>query len=176
MKQSENGFTLLELAVVIAISAMIALAATIFTFHAIRTTEKTEDHLTAVANAENAGYWISHDAYMADMVIADNLTAPAILVLKWTDWGYGTANIYYTATYSVDNIVAGIGQLKRRLQNSNGGDQNLLVASYVYYNPSDPTNSTNVTYQSPTINLKMATRSGSASEVRQYQIYRRPNI
>lgn len=176
MKRNENGFTLLELAVVISLTAMIALAATTFTFHALRTAAKTGDHLTAVTNAENAGYWISRDAYMADTVITDNLTAPTILILKWTDWGYGTDNVYYSATYSVDNVSGEIGQINRRLQNSNGGDQKILVASYIYYNPADPTNTTNVTYQTPTLNLKVATRFGSASEARNYQIYRRPNF
>ncbi len=176
MKRSENGFTLLELAVVIALTAMIALAATTFTFHALRTAAKTDDRLTALDNAQNAGYWISRDAYMADTVITDNLTAPTILILKWTDWGYGTDNIYYSATYSVDNVTSGIGQLNRRLQDSNGGDQKIVVASYICYNPADPANSTNVTYQSPPMNLRVATRYGNASEVRNYEIYRRPNV
>ena len=176
MKRSEHGFTLLELAVVLSMSAMIALAATTFTFHALGTTERTDAHLTVVSNAENAGYWISRDASMADNVITDNLTPPTFLILKWTDWGYGTDNVYHSATYSIENLSGGIGQLKRRHQDSSGTDQQIVVANYIYYNPADPTNSTNVTHQSPTINLIVATRFGSASEVRQYQIYQRPNF
>ncbi|MDO8568255.1 MAG: prepilin-type N-terminal cleavage/methylation domain-containing protein, partial [Dehalococcoidales bacterium] len=90
MKRNENGFTLLELAIAVSMSAMIALTATIFTFHALRTSARTDDHLTAIANVQNAGYWISRDAEMADSVITDNLTSPTFLILKWTDWGYGT--------------------------------------------------------------------------------------
>lgn len=176
MKQNESGFTILELVVTIGLSAMIALAGTVFTFHALRTSGQTEAHLTAVTSAQNAGHWISRDASMADDVITDNLTAPVILILKWTDWGYGTDNVYYSASYSVDNITDGIGQLNRRLQNSDGLDQNMLVTGHVYYDPADPVSSTNVTYQDRTINLKVAARSGSAIEVRSYQIYRRPNF
>ncbi len=109
-------------------------------------------------------------------MVTENLTAPAVLLLKWTEWGYGTANIYYSVTYSVENISGGIGELKRRLQNSSGGDQTILVANNIYYNPADPANTTNVTHASPVISLKVAARFGSASETRDYQIYRRPSF
>ncbi len=176
MKRSERGFTLIELAVVISLSAMIALAVVTFTFHTLRNAAKAEDHLTAIANAENAGYWISRDAYMADTVITTNLAAPTIFIFKWTDWGYDTDNIYYSATYSVDNITSGIGQLNRRLQNSNGDDETTMVARYVYRNLADPANTTNVTYQSPIISLKVTTRFVSGNETRDYNIYQRPNF
>jgi len=176
MNLNQKGFGLLELAIVVSLSAMIALTATTFSFHAFRTSGKTQDHLIAVSDVENAGYWMSRDALMADGVITENLTFPAILVLEWTEWGYDEDNIYYSATYSVDNLTDGIGTLSRRLQNSTGGDQSVRVASNIYYNPADPDNSTNVTYESPTINLKVATRSGTTGEIREYQIYRRPNF
>ncbi len=176
--RSENGFTLLEMAVAITMSAMIAFTATIFAFHALRTSARTDDQLMAMVNAQNAGFWISRDTEMADMVITDNLTAPAFLVLKWTEWGYGDEedNIYYAATYSMENVAGGVGQLVRELQSSSGINQNLLVANHIYYNPADPGNSTNITYQSPVLNLRAVTHFGSANATRNYQIYRRPNF
>jgi len=168
MKKGEKGFTLIELAVVVGLSAMIALAATTFTFHAFRTTQQTNDHLTRLANVENAGYWISRDASMADSVTA-NLTPPTFLILTWTDRGYGTANIYHSVTYLIENISGGVGQLKRRHQDSSGTDQQTLIANYI-----DPT-TTSVTYQSPTMTLRVAARCGGTSEVRVYVVYPRPN-
>src|SRR4030042_6390207 len=138
MKRSETGLTIIEMVVAIGLSSLIALAAVMFTFPALNTTEKTKDHLTAVSHVETAGYWISRDASMADNVITDNLTPPAILVLKWTEWGYGEENVYHTATYSIENISEGVGQIKRRFQDSSGTDQQTLVASHIYYNPADP--------------------------------------
>ncbi len=176
MKQSEKGFTIIELAVAVAIVALIGSAAASTTYQVLNTAERSNEHMTAVQQVQNAGYWLSHDAYMADNVIADNLTLPTFLVLKWTEWGYGEDNVYYVATYSIENISGGVGQLKRRLQDSIGTDQHTLVADYIYYNPADSTNTTSVTYQSPTINLRVAARFGSASEVRDYEIYRRPNF
>jgi len=176
MKKNENGFTLLEMAVVIGISAMLALTAAVFTFHALRTTGQTRDHLNADSNVQNAAYWISNDAYMADNVVTENLAPPVFLVFNWTEWGYGESNIYHYATYSVDNITDGVGQLKRRYQDSNGTDQQTLVGRYVYFNLSDPANTTSVTYENRTVSLKMVIRSGIASEVRDYLIHCRPDF
>lgn len=176
MRKNEQGFTIIELVVVVSLSAMIALAATVFTFHALRTSAQNQDRLTAMSNVQNAGYWLSRDASMADDVITDNLTSPVILILKWTDWGYGTGNVYWSVSYSVDNVTSGIGQLSRRLQSSGGVDQRLLVAGNVYYDPADPDNSTNILYQNHIINLQVATRTGGAVELRKYETYRRPNF
>ena len=55
MKHSENGFTLLELAIVISLSAMLALATASFTFHSFRTASRTDAHLTAAGYAFPCG-------------------------------------------------------------------------------------------------------------------------
>ncbi len=176
MTHSENGFALLDQAVAIALIAMISLAATMFTFHALHTAAQTDARIAVDSNVQNAGDWISHDAYMADDVITTNLTPPTILILKWTDWSYGSSSTYYSSTYSVDNTIDGIGQLNRRLQSSSGVDQRTQVASHVYFLPDDPSNSTRVTYQVPVINITIVTRLGDASQERTYQICRRPNF
>lgn len=176
MTRDENGFTLLELAVAVSMSAMIALTATIFTFHALRTSARSDERLTAIANVQNAGYWISRDAGMADEVIADNLTSPVFLILKWTDWGYDDDNVYYSAIYSIENVSGGIGQLKRELQNSDGVEQHLNLASNIYYDPADAANTTTVSDDGSVLNLRVASRFGSANETRNYQIHPRPNF
>lgn len=176
MKRNEKGFTIVEMVVAVSLAAMLALAATAFTFHALRTSAKTQDSLVALSSVQNAGYWVSHDANMADDVITTDLTAPAIMVIKWTDWGYGEDNIYYSATYSVDDVTAGVGKLNRRLQSSDGLDQRTLVADNIYYDLSDPANSTNVTYQNQTIEFRVAAHSGSGVEVRNYEISQRPSF
>jgi len=174
--RDERGFTVLELMVVVLLAALIALAATVFTFHALRTSAQSKDRLSALANVQNAGFWLSRDASMADNVITDNLTSPVILVLKWTEWGYETANTYWSASYSVDNVTDEIGKISRRLQNNEGLDQTITVANDVYYNPTDPDNSTKISYQNHIIKLQVATRNGAVIELREYQTYRRPNF
>ena len=176
MKQNEGGFTLIELVIAVSLSVMLAAATTAFTFHALRTSAQNEARLTALSNVQNAGYWISQDASMADDVITDNLTSPTLLILKWTDWGYGTDDVYWSVSYSVDDVTDSVGKISRRLQNSEGFNQKMLVADNIYYNPSDTDNSTGISYQNHIVKLKVATRSGSAIETRTYDTYRRPNF
>lgn len=176
MKNGQQGFTIVEMIAVVGITAIIALIAVYFTFHAYRTSAQTNDHFTAISHEQNAGYWISCDIYMADYIIADNLTQPTFLILKSTDWGYGTDNVYNTITYSIENVSDGVGQLKRRLQDSLGADQQIIVASYIYYDSTDPSNTTKVTYSSLAVNLTVATRHGNTSQTKEYIISRRPNF
>ncbi|MFC1910333.1 prepilin-type N-terminal cleavage/methylation domain-containing protein [Chloroflexota bacterium] len=170
MRRNQNGFTVLELVVVLGLSAIISLIATSFTFQAFRSSAQSEDYLTAVSNVENAGFWLSRDGCIADVVITDNLTSPAILTLKWTDWGYGQNNIYHSAIYSIKNLSAHIGQLTRQYQSSDGTNLQMVIAGYIYYNADDLDNNTTVTYESPILHFKVATRSGNACEVREYQV------
>ncbi len=176
MKRHESGISLLELVVVVALSATLTLIGTVFTFHAIRSSRATDSRLVTLTNVQNAGRWISQDAYMADDIDTDNLTFPAILLLRWTEWGYGVPNKYYSATYSVDNITDNVGQINRRYQGSDGTDQTITLARNIYYNEADPENSTNVSYQTQVLSLQLAARQGAHNEVRKYQIFRRPNF
>ena len=176
MKHGESGFTIIEIAVTVGIVALIAGAATATIFHAFNDTKRTNDHMTTVRHLENAAYWMGRDTRMADYLSTTNLTSPAILILKWTEWGYGTDSVYHQVTYSVDNVSANVGNLKRKHESSTGTNEQILVANYIYYNPADPGNSTNVTYQSPMLNLKVATSFGSTLAKKEFQIYRRPNF
>jgi prepilin-type N-terminal cleavage/methylation domain-containing protein len=176
MRRNEGGFTLIEIAVAVSLSAILAAAGAAFTFHALHTSAQNGAHLTALSNVQNAGYWISRDASMADNVITDNITSPTLLVLLWTDWGYDTNNVYWAVSYSVDNVTGGIGQLNRWFQSSTGIDQKTVVAENVYYDPADPDNSTGISYENRVIKLRVVTRSGDVIETRTYDTYRRPNF
>lgn len=176
MKMNEKGFTVAEIAVAVGLGVIVTLAAVMFSFHALNSTDQAEERLTVVSNVENAGCTVSADIYMADMVDVDSLTFPDILMLNWTEWGYGENNIYHSATYSIQNLSGGIGQLVRRYQDSEGTDRYTVVANYIYYNPSDPDNTTAVTYAEPKISFKIASQCGNESAIRNYDIYRRPDF
>ncbi len=175
MKHGESGFTIIEIAVTVGIIGLIASGATSVIFHAFNDTRRTNDHMTTVRHLENAAYWMGRDARMADYLTSTNLTSPAILILKWTEWGYGTDSIYHQVTYSVDNVSGNVGILNRRHENDQGLNQRAMVAQYIYYNTADPGNSTNITFQSPILNLRVATLFGATQERKEFQIYRRPN-
>jgi len=176
MRQAENGFSLIEVIVVTAVVALIAGAASMTMFQVVKSTESSNDRMTAGNQVQNAGYWISRDAQMAESVTTDDLTPPYFLILKWTDWGYDEDSIYHSVVYSLEDVSGGIGKLKRTHQDSVGTDEQRLVAEYVYYNPSDPDNTTKASYESRVLTLKLVAVFGDAEETREYRIYRRPSF
>ncbi len=105
MKLGEKGFTYIELIVALAILALIGSATATATFQVLRVTERNNDHMTVVRQVQNAGYWLSRDAQMAQSVTADNLTSPDFLVLNWTEWDYVDEPIYHSVTYFFEDLT-----------------------------------------------------------------------
>lgn len=98
----QAGFTLVEVIVVIAITGIISLGASISSGEVLNQTTKNNNYTTASRYATNAIYWISHDALMAQTF---NGTAGFPLTqdlsLRWVGWD----NHAYSANYSVVNGV-----------------------------------------------------------------------
>lgn len=175
MKRSESGFTFLETIIAMCI-ALLIVGATITVIHQIiQDTQRTNARMTAVFYAETAGYWIGHDVRMADSLNTEDLTPPEFLQLTWTEWGYEDDSIYHTVTYSVVDISGEIGKLKRTHEDSDGTNQETIVAEYIYYNSADPANTTQVTYQDSKLSLKVVTSLAQAEEIKEYTSYCRPN-
>ena len=84
LKSDQEGFTLIEILVVTAVSALIvgALSASIFSY--FRHTESSNAHVTAATNIEEAARWISYDGQMAQ---STDLTGEAVssMNLTWID-------------------------------------------------------------------------------------------
>ena len=177
MRQSEKGFTIIEMIVAIAIMALIGLAATMTTFQSIKVTERNNDHLTAVRQVQNAGYWIGRDAQMSENITTDNLSGTDFLVLAWTEWDdSGNVTASHSVTYFFVGLSDGIGKLKRNHWSSAGANNDTLVAQYISYDPDDPASTSNVSYQKPVLNVKLAALYGDAGETREYSISCRPNL
>ena len=176
MKLNQKGFTIIELAVATAITALIVCAAAMTTFRVLADTSNNNDRMTVIRQVENVGIWISSDARIAEIITAEDLTSPDFLTLGWTDWGYDGPSIYHSVTYSIEDISEGIGKLRRTHQDSGGTNEQTLVADYIYYNLSDPANTSNVSYQMPMLTLKIVSIYGDAQEAREYKTYHRPNF
>ena len=177
IKRDQRGFTLIELLVVMAIAALIAGAASMTTFQGINVTKRSNDRMTVIRQVQNAGYWISRDAQMAEQIIVDDdPETPTFLTLTWTDWGYEELyEIYHSAVYSFQDLSDGIGKVQRTHWSSTGANEQTLVAEYIYYNPDDPDNTTKASYQSPVLTMQIAASFGEAEEIKEYKVYRRPN-
>lgn len=176
MKQGETGFTLIEFIVTAAIVALIALAANMSLVQVIKGNEPGKNRITAVCQVQNAGYWISCDARMAESVVTDNLTPPDFLILTWTEWDDQNGSTYHSATYFFEDLSDGIGKIKRTHWSSAGANEQTLVAEYIYYDLGDPDNTSKVSYQSPVLTLQLTAVFGDATETGEYMIKHRLNL
>ncbi len=182
MKSSEKGFTLLELIVGVGIMALVAVAASAAIFQVLRSNDRNNDYLTAVRQVENAGFWISRDAEMAQIVYTDN-QPPDFLVLKWAEWVPPTdqketaEGTYYSVTYSFTRLTNGIGSLMRsHISSASAGvSDNIVVASYIYYDLGDADNTSKASYESPVLTVQLTALVGQTRETREYRIKRRTN-
>ena len=176
MKQGEKGFTLVELLVATTIIVLATGAAGAATFQVFKGTERNNNYMTAVRQVQNAGYWISRDAQMAQSVTADNLTSPDFLILNWTERDYADEPTYHTATYFFQDVTDGIGKLKRNHWSSAGANDETLIAEYIYYDPDDLDDTSKADYQAPALTVQLTAVCDEAMETREYRISCRSNF
>ncbi len=142
-------------------------------FQVLRNTERNNDYMTVVRQVENAGYWISRDAQMARVVTTtDNLTLPLFLVMSWTVWDDTGDSTYHSANYTFEDLTDGVGKLKR-MYGGGGVNQTTLVAQYIYYDPDDVANTSNTSFESPLLTVKLTAVFEEFVESREYSIKRR---
>jgi len=168
MKLGEKGYTYIELIVAITIAALVAAAASMAIFQVLKNSERNSNHMTAVLQLQNAGYWISRDTQMAQSVTADELTSPDFLILSWTDGDSGDeCQVVYTLE---DMPEAGLKALMRN-QSINGGESSTtFIAQYI---DSDSEKS-KCEFISGTLSLTITAKVGDGpqmeSETRTYQL------
>lgn len=168
MKLGEKGYIYLELIVAIAIAALVAAATSMAIFQVLKNSESNSNHMTAVRQVQNAGYWIGRDTYMAQSVTAANLTSPDFLVISWTEENSGDM---YQVVYTLENMPDNELRTLMRNQSINGetGDTT-LVAQYI-----DPDSvKTRCEFTDDILSLTITARVGDGpqmeSESRTYQL------
>lgn len=163
--KSQKGVTMIELITVFAVMGIIASGVTATLYQVVVGSTHAANHMTAVQEVQNAGYWVSHDAQLiqAEPVIVKNGSQLDHFTFTWTDWN-GTVN---TVTYTI------VGTELRR----QGAGQQSVVAQFI-----DPAgtsiefNDTNGDGAKDTVIFKVtAVFSGLPPETREYRIVpRRP--
>ena len=176
MSQDERGFNTIEIIVVVFIISLIALGTGTTIFQVIRGTKQCDSHMTSHRQVQSAGYWITRDAQMADNVATENLSGTEFLVLGWTEVDDGENTIDHSVTYFFEDLSEGIGTLKRNHSSNAGLDNEILVAQYIYYNPADPANTSNVSYVSPTLIAKLMSIFEDTSSTAEYRVSCRPKL
>jgi Tfp pilus assembly protein PilE len=172
MIHRENGFTLLTLVVIIAISALIACGAGMTTVQLIRGTDRNVGHSEAVQQSHSLGRWFSRDAMASSNITAGDDAGTAeeeLATLLWNDWESGG---YYHIRYIwLDDVVPLKKITRNEIQyDKEGGvtdSMENLVAYGIY--------TANLTQQGDTWILSVESRCGEKSSIQTYEINPRLN-
>jgi prepilin-type N-terminal cleavage/methylation domain-containing protein len=85
LHKGQKGFTLLELLIGIAITALITTAVTMTILQTFTGSTRSSNHMVAVRQVQEAGYWVSFYAYAAqDLTITGDSGFP--LILQWVNF------------------------------------------------------------------------------------------
>jgi len=164
INREQRGFTLIELIVAVAITGLIVGGITMSIFQVINIEARTSNHMTAVKEVQNAGFWVSHDAPMAqDVDTDDDPGTPELelVTLTWTEWN----NTYHEVTYTLEGT-----ELWR-----NDGGQRMRVAQYIdsVSCQRDPLDNRKLIF---TVTATVGGGWQEASETRTYEVVPRPSL
>ena len=120
--KNQKGFTLIELIVALAITALIIGAIVMSIFQVFIVNALSSNHMLAVRQVQNAGYWINRDVQMAQSVATDAGATGFPLDVTWEEWD-GTLN---EVTYTLED-----GEIKRSHSVNGGGPSVIVVAQYI---------------------------------------------
>ena len=97
INKNQKGFTLIELIMVIAITALIIGVITVSIFQLYKVQASTSNRMLAVRQVQNAGYWVNLDTQMSQNVQPDESSDSGFpLTLTWTDWDGDGHRVVYT--------------------------------------------------------------------------------
>ncbi len=166
INKNQKGIALIELIIAVALSVVITGATTATIFQVIEGSNRTNNHMTAVRQVQNAGYWVSHDAQMAQSV--NTTTSDGFpLTLTWTAWDTTEHEVVYS-----ENTTGGRTNLQRSYSVDGAPMDTIFVAQYVDL----ATTSANFTGGELTFTVKATVGTGSQarSETRFYKVVPRP--
>ena len=182
---NQKGFTLIELMIAITITALITGGAASAIFQVFNVNTLNSDHMKAIRQVQNAGFWISQDSQMAQIVVTDDDGTTAkteILILTWTGWEYDIGGdkgvdyvevrYYYDATnfeiWRNEAITTTTYDSNGQFVGTTNSSSLIRVAQFITL--ADAT--------SPSgnkIEVTIAATVGDANEQRTYEVSPRPN-
>lgn len=174
--QNEQGFTMIEMVVVIAIGSLVMLVAAAALMQVAARSAPISDHTIAVHQLQNAGYWVSSDALKAQSVMLDDPETAEVtefLTLRWVeDWGSGSS---IRVAYTLEEVPGGLNELWRHEQlydeqNNPVGNETLsLIAQYI-----ESSSSCSWDSGERVLTLTIEGRVGEEFESRTYTVKPRP--
>jgi len=167
--KDQRGFTIIELLVALAITGLITGGVTMTIFQVFAGNARTSNHMTAVRQVQSAGYWISHDAQMAQSVAPDPGASGFPLTLTWTE--YGVDGDEHQVVYTLASNKLQREHYTNRATNPTP-DATTFVADHI------DTANTSCALDGSKLTLTVTASIGGfkpASETRVYEIVRRPD-
>ncbi len=170
LHKNQRGFTFIELIIAIAITGIITGGITMTISQVFSGNTRSSNHMIAVRQVQNTGYWLSRDTQMAQNVVPDSGVSGFPLTLTWTDWDGDEYRVVYTLL--VDNELQREHYTNYDPVTNPDPDITTIVAQYI-----DPDN-TNCVFTGGELIVTVTATAGSGgyerSEARVYRITPRP--
>ena len=168
---NQMGIALVELLIAIFVTGIVTGGVTMSIFQVFSGNARSSNHMTAVRQVQNAGYWISRDTQMAQNLVPTEDPDGLPLTLAWTEREGDEHQVVYTLL--ADN------QLQREHYTNIGvnpdPDATTIVAEYINPDPAE----TNCDFDDGilvfTVAATLGTGSLEANETRVYRITPRPD-
>ncbi len=161
--KNQRGFTLIEVLITLAITGLIAVSVVGTVFQMFDISARSSSRMIAIKQVQNAGYWISHDARMAqDVDTVDDPDTPELVTLTWTEWGSEDVN---RVVYTIEDDRL---QRSHFVNDEEAGE--FIVAKNININNCQYANGV----LTLTITATIGTGSKEASETKEYEIMSRP--
>ena len=164
LKGNQKGFTLIEVLVTVGILGAIMGVLSMTVISIMTITPRTNDWAIALGQVQNAGYWISRDVLMSQIVTPAQNPGDPLVALEWNDGG-GT---HYEVDYVFISGDSG-EELRRQL---NGASPGILIAQYIV--------EVDTSFEEDAVvddkyNLTVKASCGEAEVERVYQVTPRPD-
>ena len=166
MLENQNGFSLLEMIAVLAITGFLSVGVTAATVQVVNQGAYNSDYNTATRHMLNAIHWISRDAQMAQ-TLEPNGPSGFPLNLSWVEWDntnhqviYGEAGDKLYRSYSVDG----------------GATSEIMIAQYINWVSDNTTCEVNGDILTVKVTATMGTGLNAVSVTREREITPRPGL